>query len=147
MPILTELADVLAVLTSSRTVAVLGAHIDPDRPAHYVPEYLHEQGYKILPVNPSYIGHTLWGEPVVAVVNQLRQTVDLIDVFRRGDDIAMHVPEILAMDPLPRAVWFQLGIRNDAAARALSDAGIAVVQDRCTLADHEAHQLPPARQP
>lgn len=143
MPILSELTDVLSVLRSARTVAVVGAHIDRDRPAHYVPEYLHEQGYRILPVNPRYVGHTLWGEPVVPVVTALREPVDLIDVFRRGPAIAMHVPEILAMHPLPRAVWFQLGIRNDAAAHALSDAGIAVVQDRCTLADHEAYGLPP----
>ena len=71
----------------------------------------------------------------------------MVNVFRRPQDIAQHVDDILAAKVRPSCVWFQLGIRNDAAARALSDAGIAVVQDRCTLADHEAHQLPPVRQP
>ncbi len=139
MAIVTGLERALEILRSARTIAVLGAHVDPDRAATYVPDYLLEHGYRILPVNPHYVGRTMWGERCVGLVTELGAAVDLVDVFRPGPLIDMHVPEILAMQPLPGAVWFQLGIRNDGAAAALAAAGIDVVQDRCTLADHERY--------
>jgi hypothetical protein len=142
MALITDVPSALDRLRSARVIAVLGAHVAPDRPAHYVPSYLHEQGYRILPVNPHFVGTVLWGQPCVALVTDLREPIDLIDVFRASHMLDMHVPEILAMDPLPRTVWFQLGIRNDRAASALADAGIDVVQSRCTLADHQRHGLP-----
>jgi predicted CoA-binding protein len=135
-------AGVRRLLEQVQTVAVLGAHHQSFRAACYVPDYLDEVGYRVLPVNPLLKGMELWGEQVVALVTDLEEPVDLIDVFRRPSAIDAHVPEILAMNPLPRAVWFQLGIRNDEAARRLVEAGIDVVQDRCTLADHRALGLP-----
>jgi predicted CoA-binding protein len=134
-------ASIRRVLTQVRTIAVLGAHVDPDKPAHYVPEYLAGQGYEILPVNPSFVGVELWGRPVVATLAELDTAVDLVDVFRRPDKIPEHLDDILAMRPLPAVVWLQLGIRNDQAARRLLAAGIEVVQDRCTLADHRVFGL------
>lgn len=131
------------VLESSRTVAVLGAHHQPARAACYVPDYLAEQGYRVLPVNPRLAGRTLWGQTVTSSLGELREPVDLVDVFRRAEYVPGHVDEILAMDPLPKVVWLQLGIRNDEAARRLSDAGLDVVQDRCTLADHRRLGLGP----
>ena len=130
-------------LERARTIAVIGAHFERSRAACYVPEYLHEQGYRILPVNPRLVGQTLWGQPVVANITQLTEPVDLVDVFRRSADVSGHVDEILSLSPLPKTVWFQLGIVNDAAAARLSDAGIDVVQDRCTLADHRRFGLRP----
>lgn len=129
--------DVRRILSRARTVAVLGAHEDLARPAGYVPEYLYEQGYRILPVNPVLAGKTLWGESVRARLDEIREPVDVVDVFRRADALAPHLDEILAMKPLPRVVWLQLGIRNDAFADALRARGIEVIQDRCTLADHQ----------
>ena len=124
------------MLAAAHLVAVLGAQRDPSLPAHYVPAYLYQHGYRILPVNPNHVGAVLWGEPVRAVLADLAGPVDVVDVFRRPDAIDGHVDELLAMDPLPRVVWFQLGIRNDRAAGRLVAAGIDVVQDRCTMADH-----------
>jgi uncharacterized protein len=123
-----------AILASSPTVAVLGVHTDPEKPAHYVPAYLHEQGYRILGVNPGLAGQTLFGEPVRAALTEIAEPIDLVDVFRRPEALPGHLAEIIAARP--RAVWFQLGIRNDDVARQLEAAGIEVVQDRCTLADH-----------
>jgi predicted CoA-binding protein len=123
-----------AILASSPTVAVLGIHTAPDKPAHYVPAYLHEQGYHILGVNPGLAGQQLFGEPVRAALTEITEPIDLVDVFRRPDALPAHVDEIIAARP--RAVWFQLGIRNDGVAQQLEAAGIEVVQDRCTLADH-----------
>jgi len=130
-----------AILSASPTVAVLGIHQEPDRAAFYVPEYLHDEGYRILGVNPRLVGDTLFGEPVRATLAELTEPIDLVDVFRRSDKVGEHVDDILAMSPRPRVVWLQLGIRNDAAARRLEAAGITVIQDRCTLADHQRLRL------
>lgn len=129
------------ILSTSPTVAVLGIHTAPDKAAYYVPEYLHDEGYRILGVNPTLAGRELFGTPVVATLAELREPVDLVDVFRRPELIPAHVDDILAMQPRPRFVWFQLGIRNDAAAKRLEEAGITVIQDRCTLADHQRLRL------
>lgn len=129
--------DIVKVLERSRVVAVLGAHRETHRPAFYVPDYLHEQGYRVLPVNPQLAGQTLWGEPVRPRLTDLTEPVDLVDVFRRPDAIDDHLEDFLAMRPAPGVIWFQLGIRNDKVAAALVAAGLDVVQDRCTLADHK----------
>jgi hypothetical protein len=141
LPERSSAAEVRAILASARVVAVLGAHFEPYRPAFYVPDYLHAQGARILPVNPGLTGRTLWGEPVRASLAEVPGPVDVVDVFRRPELLPGHVDEILAMSPLPRVVWLQSGIRNDAVARTLIDAGIDVVQDRCMLADHRAMGL------
>jgi uncharacterized protein len=141
MAILTELADVAAALRDARTIAVLGAHDDTTRPAFYVPDYLHQQGYRLLPVNPELLGKTLWGEPVVATVTDLTEGVDLVDVFRNPRHLRGHLDELLAMQPRPRTIWFQAGVRDDSVARALAAAGLDVVQDRCVLADHRRFGL------
>ncbi len=126
------------ILRTTRTVAVLGAHHEAQRPAFYVPEYLREVGYRVLPVNGTLVGHALWGQTVRASLTELTEAVDVVDVFRRAESLPGHLDEILAMRPLPRVVWFQAGIRNDDVARALEAAGITVVQDRCMLADRRA---------
>jgi uncharacterized protein len=136
MPTKIDDTQLRAILTSCRTIAVLGVHADPSRPAHYVPDYLHTQGYRILGVNPQLVGTALFDAPVRATLAELAEPVELVDVFRRAELIPGHLEDLLAMRPLPRVVWFQLGIVNDDAAARLAAAGITVVQDRCTLADH-----------
>jgi predicted CoA-binding protein len=125
------------ILTGSPTVAVVGMHTEPEKAAFYVPEYLHDEGYRVLGVNPKFVGKTLFGEPVRALLRDIAEPVDLVDIFRRPDAVPMHVEDILAMKPRPKVVWLQLGIRNDEAAAALEKYGIVVVQNRCTLADHQ----------
>ncbi|MEO7329092.1 MAG: CoA-binding protein [Minicystis sp.] len=136
MPEIESEAAIRETLKSARTIAVLGAHHAPSRPAFYVPEYLHEQGYRVLPVNPTLVSKTLFGEPVRATLAELGEAVDIVDVFRLAELLPGHLTDILAMNPRPKVVWLQLGIRNDAFARSLVEEGIDVVQDRCTLADH-----------
>ncbi len=133
--------EVRSALADARTVAILGAHIEPSKPAHYVPDYLFSQGYKVVPVNPVFAGRVLWGEPVRSTLAEIDEPIDIVDVFRLGEVVPMHVPDILAMQPLPEVVWLQLGIRNDAVAEQLIAAGIRMVQDRCTLADHRSFGL------
>lgn len=124
------------IFTRTRTIAVLGAHTDPVKPAHYVPDYLHSVGYTIVPVNPLFAGKTLWGRTVVASLPEVAEPVDMVDVFRRPEHLEDHIPELLAMQPRPPLVWLQLGIRHAEFARTLREAGIRVIEDRCTLAEH-----------
>jgi predicted CoA-binding protein len=131
-----SLERVREILASARTIAVLGASTKTERPAHYVPDYLHAQGYRVIAVNPLHRGETLWGEPFRVHLQDISEPVDIVDVFRQAAALPLHLEELLAMRPAPKVVWFQLGIRNDEVAARLIAAGIEVVQDRCTLADH-----------
>ena len=133
------------ILSSSPVVAVLGIHQEPEKAAYYVPEYLHDEGYRVIGVNPKFSDKTLFGERVRKTLREINEPVDLVDVFRRAAAIPEHIEDILAMKPRPRFVWFQLGIRNDDAAKKLEDAGITVIQSRCTLADHQRLGLGPPK--
>ena len=125
------------ILMSSPTIAILGVHQEPEKAAFYVPEYLHDEGYKIIGVNPQFVGKTLFGQLVRATLSEIGEPIDIVDVFRRPESIPDHVEDILAMKPRPKVVWFQLGIKHEDAAKILEAAGITVVQNRCTLADHQ----------
>lgn len=127
------------ILQESRTIAVLGIHDEPARPAAYVPAYLAEVGYQVLGVNPALVGRSVLGRPVVATLAELDQPIDMVDVFRRAELLPGHLDELVAARP--KVVWLQLGIRNDEVARQLERHGIEVIQDRCTLADHQAFGL------
>lgn len=130
-------AQLREILMTSPTIAVLGAHHEPEKAAFYVPEYLHDEGYRIIGVNPVFAGRELFGEKVRKTLAEIKEPVDLVDVFRHPELIPSHVEDILAMTPRPKVVWLQLGIRNDDAAKILEAAGITVVQNRCTMADHQ----------
>ncbi|MCC6532712.1 MAG: CoA-binding protein [Burkholderiales bacterium] len=125
------------ILTIARTIAVLGIKTEAQagQAAYYVPKYLQAAGYEIIPV-PVYFPETteILGRMVYRKLVEIPGEVDLVNVFRRPADIAQHVDDMLAKKP--RAVWFQLGIRNDEAARTLAAAGIQVIQDRCIMVDH-----------
>jgi len=123
-----------AHLEKARTIAVLGAHKDPSRPAHYVPRYLFERGYRILPVNPRFAGEELLGEKVVGSLLDLREPVDILDIFRPSSALLGHLEEVLALKP--GLVWLQSGIRHPGFEQALEEAGIPVVADRCLMVEH-----------
>ena len=127
------------LLSNSKTIAVLG--IKPDsheaQPANYVPTYMMDHGYEIVPV-PVYYPEVseILGKKVYLDLNDLPGEIDILNVFRRSDDITKHTLDILSKKP--KAVWFQLGIRNDDVAERLADAGIKVVQDLCIMVEHKA---------
>ena len=134
--ILVDDAKIRALLAGTRRIAVLGMKTEAqaDRPAFYVPRFLADRGLDIVPV-PVYYPETkqILGRAVYRKVADVPGEVDLVDVFRRPADVPAHVEDLVAKQP--RAVWMQLGIRNDAAAEALARAGILVVQDRCLMVD------------
>lgn len=133
--------ELKAYLARARTIAVLGAHKDPSRPAHYVPRYLREKGYRTLPVNPRFAGEELFGERVVGSLRELQSPVDLLDVFRPPSALMGHLEEVLALKP--GLVWLQSGIRNPEFEKALEGAGIPVVADRCLMVEHRRLFLGP----
>ena len=126
---------VFSLLGGVRRIAVLGIKTrESGQAAYYVPQYAQHAGYEIVPVPVYYPDVTeILGAPVYRTLSAVPGEIDLVDVFRRPKDIPPHVDDIIAKKP--RAVWFQLGIRNDAAAERLARAGIDVVQDRCLLVD------------
>ena len=128
-------AGIRKVLESTKRIAVLGIKTEESgQPAYYVPEYAQRAGYEIVPVPIYYPDCTeILGEKVYRKVNDIPGAVDMVDVFRRPKDIPAHVDDIIAKKP--RSVWFQLGIRNDAAAEKLAKAGIDVVQDKCLMVE------------
>lgn len=130
-----------ALLQEVKRVAVLGMKTEDqsDQPAFYVPRYLDSVGFDVIPV-PVYYPHVkaIMAKPVYRKVSDIPGEVDLVNVFRRPQDIDQHVDDILAKRP--KFVWFQLGIRNDPAAERLAKAGIKVVQDRCILVEHRKNR-------
>jgi predicted CoA-binding protein len=126
------------VIRGTKTIAVLGIKPDSlaDQPAHYVPAYMADAGYEVIPV-PVYYPEVkeILGRKVFRKLTEIGHPIDMVNVFRRPNDIPQHVDEIIASKP--KSVWFQLGIRNDAAARRLAEAGIKVVQDRCLMVEEE----------
>jgi predicted CoA-binding protein len=132
-----DLEGIDRLLASMRRVVVLGIKTEAqaDQPAFYVPKYLQAAGIDVVPV-PVYYPEvtTILGKPVYRRLVDVPGGVDLVDVFRRPNDIEAHVEDILAK--MPRAVWLQLGIRNDPVARRLAQLGIDVVQDRCLMVEH-----------
>ncbi len=125
-----------AILREAKTVAVLGAKADSAEPAYFVPAYLHARGYRIRPVNPKIAGRSVHDVTAVARLADLAEPTDVIEIFRRPEYLPDHAREILTLPWRPKAVWFQLGIRNDAAAEMLARAGIRVVQNRCMMPEH-----------
>lgn len=137
--IIEDQAEISGILRDARRVAIVG--IKPEshsgRPAHYVSAYLKGAGYDIVPVPVYYPEVTeILGEPVHRMVAAIPEPVDLVVLFRRSTDVPGHLDDII--EARPAAVWMQSGIRNEEAAKRLAEAGIKVVQDRCTMVEHRA---------
>ncbi len=124
------------VIRATKTIAVLGMKPESraDQPAHYVPAHMAAAGYDVIPVPVYYPEITeILGRKVFRKLTDIGRPIDMVNVFRRPNDIPQHVEDIIAAKP--KSVWFQLGIRNDEAARRLAEAGIKVVQDRCLMVE------------
>lgn len=120
-----------AVLNAVSTIAVVGASANTVRPSYFVQKYLLSKGYRVFPINPGQAGKEILGQPVHASLAAVPEPIDMVDIFRASEAVPGIVDEVLALSPLPKVVWMQLGIRNDEAAHRLEEAGIAVVMNRC----------------
>lgn len=124
-------AHMRGVLTSVKSIAIIGASANEVRPSFFVAKYLASKRYQIFPINPGRAGSTIAGAMAYASLTELPAPVDMVDIFRRADAVPAIAEEILAMEVLPKVVWMQLAIRDDASAEKLEKAGITVIQDRC----------------
>jgi predicted CoA-binding protein len=117
------------ILTSVETIAVVGASDKKDRPSYGVMKFLQGKGYRCIPVNPRLAGRELLGETVYASLEEIPEPVDMVDVFRRAEDVPPIAEGAIAIGA--KVLWMQLGIVNDAAADSATAAGLRVVMNRC----------------
>ena len=122
------------ILSASRTIAVVGLSVKPDRPANTIPVYLQQQGYRIIPVNPTLT--EALGEKAYASLRDIPVPVDVVDIFRRAEDVPPIVEDAIAIGA--KVVWMQSGIINEAAAAQAEAAGLQVVMDACMGETHRA---------
>ena len=124
------------VLKSTKTIAVVGASANSSRPSYGVMQFLLNKGYHVIPVNPGHAGQEIHGQKVVARLSDIEEPIDMVDVFRAADQLPVVIDEILALDRLPKVIWGQLTVRNDAAAEKAEDKGITVIMDRCPAIEY-----------
>ena len=117
------------VLADTKTIAMVGASPNWNRPSYFVMKYLQSKGYKVYPVNPRAEGEEILGEPVYASLADLPETVDMVDIFRASEAAGGISDEAVAHGA--KYVWMQLTVRNDDAAERAEEAGLSVVMDRC----------------
>src|SRR5215469_1934570 len=122
-------AKIRRILSGVRTIAMVGASANWNRPSYFVMKYLQNKGYRVIPVNPGTAGQEQLGEKIYASLRDIPDTIDMVDIFRASDQVAPIVDDAIAIGA--KVVWMQLGIRNDDAAGRAEAAGIEVIMNRC----------------
>ena len=129
----------LGILRDTRTIAAVGVSTNPVRPSYFVARYLHYRGYRVIPVNPAYVGQEVFGQTVVASLADIPKDlqVDMVDVFRRPKAVPGILKEALEHLNGVRTLWMQFGIYCEEAAKTARAAGLQVVQDRCPKVEYQ----------
>ena len=145
MPAIDGLSDeaIRDILTSVRTIAVVGASPKPTRPSNDVLGVLIDRGFETYPINPGHVGALIRGRPVSARLADLKVPIDMVDVFRNSAAAGGVVDEALQLDPLPRVIWMQLGVINEEAAKRARARGVTVVMNRCPTIEFRRLFRPP----
>lgn len=127
------------ILTRYRRFVCVGVSPKPERPSHFVGRYLSQRGYRVIPVNPGHAGKMLWGERVRAGLADIdpAEAPEVLDLFRRSEDVPPIVAEALERFPSLKVVWMQVGVMNDEAARMAEARGLTVIQNRCPKIEHQ----------
>lgn len=123
--------DLKALFSATKTIAIVGMSTRTDRPSHMVAAYMQRAGFRIVPVNPAYVGQEILGETFVATLADAPVSIDIVDCFRRSEDMVEVAAAVALMRPLPKVLWMQLGVENEDAAAIARSAGIEVIQNRC----------------
>ena len=126
-------AQMRRVLREVRTIAMAGASPNWVRPSNFAMKYLQGKGYRVIPLNPGQAGKEILGEPCYASVDEIPDTVDMVDIFRNSEAAGAIVDDVLpiASEKQIKVIWMQIGIRNDNAAARAEAAGLTVIMDRC----------------
>jgi uncharacterized protein len=124
-------AYVRSILREVKTIAMVGASANQARPSYFVLKYLAGRGYNMLPINPGLAGGAISGIKAYAALAEAPGPIDMVEIFRNSEAAGAVVDEALALVPLPKIIWMQLGVRNDAAAARAEALGVDVVMNRC----------------
>ena len=124
------------ILRECRVIAIVGLSAEWNRPSNFVGKYLQQHGYRVIPVNPRYAQSpgTLLGERCYASLDDIGESVDMVDVFRRTEDVLPIAQQAIAIGA--KCLWQQIGVKNEAADRLARDAGLDSVFDRCVKIEH-----------
>ncbi|PAQ05633.1 CoA-binding protein [Mesorhizobium temperatum] len=122
---------IAGILNSVKTIAMVGASANDVRPSYFVLKYLLGKGFSVFPINPGQAGKEILGRMTYARLADVPEPIDMVDVFRGSAAVPGVVDEVLRLDPLPKVIWMQLGVRHDEAAARAEAAGIKVVMNRC----------------
>lgn len=122
---------IAGILNSMKTIAMVGASANDVRPSYFVLKYLLAKGFSVFPINPGQAGKEILGRMTYARLADIPEPIDMVDVFRAPAAVPGIVDEALRLDPLPKVIWMQLGVRHDEAAARAEAAGIKVVMNRC----------------
>ncbi len=128
---MSEDARLTRILPECRTIALVGWSPKAERPSHGVARFLASRGYRVIPVNPGQAGHIALGEEVKASLSDINGHVDMIDIFRRSEEVGPVVDEALERFPELKCIWMQLGVVDEAAAARARARGVQVVMNRC----------------
>lgn len=119
------------ILSNTKTIAIVGASPKTIRPSFFVMKYLIARGYNVIPVNPGHAGKEICGQKTVASLADIKQPIDMVDIFRNSEAALSVVEEALTLAPLPKYIWMQLSVFNQEAAELAEAAGVKVVMNRC----------------
>lgn len=122
---------IAGILNSVKTIAMVGASANDVRPSFFVLKYLLAKGFSVIPINPGQAGKEILGRMTYASLADIPEPIDMVDIFRAATAVPGIVDEVLRLDPLPKVIWMQLGVRHDEAAARAEAAGIKVVMNRC----------------
>ena len=129
--------DLRRILTTTKTIAIVGVSLNPVRPSYYVARYLDLKGFNIVPVNPRHVGETIFGKTVRGSLSEISQSIDMVDIFRRSEAVPEIVEEALAHVNGLKTIWMQIGVEHAEATRRAEAAGVTVVQNRCPKIEYQ----------
>lgn len=125
------------ILTSTKTIAMVGLSMNETRPSYFVGRYLHKRGYKVIPVNAGHGGKHFFGQLVKSSIEEIDEPVDMVDIFRKPEAVPQIVDDCLAKLKGLKTVWMQIGIKHEGAALKAKQAGLNVIENRCPKIEHQ----------
>ena len=136
---MTSLSDgfLRGILTSTKTIAMVGLSMNETRPSYFVGRYLHKRGYKVIPVNAGHGGKHFFGQLVKSSIDEIDEPVDMVDIFRKPEAVPQIVDDCLAKLKGLKTIWMQIGIKHEGAAIKARQAGLNVIENRCPKIEHQ----------
>ena len=125
------------ILNTTKTIAMVGLSMNETRPSYFVGKYLYNCGYKIIPVNSGHGGKYFFGQLVMSSIDEIKEPVDMVDIFRKPEAVPKIVEDSLAKLRGLKTIWMQIGIKHESAAQKVRDFGLKVVEDRCPKIEHQ----------